>query len=169
MDFDILLEAMFTLDSLLIVESGDDIVVSRIAEALKSQLVRVKHIFFENGLNVAGAKALDSALRVNTSVDELHFDGFEDGCMAALWRGVLTNANIKILAFESLGVDDACLLARALRSNTSLEILSLYRNESIGDEGVIALADSLLNQSRYFSCNAALVAMAQGHLEGCWQ
>jgi hypothetical protein len=107
----------------------------------------VKTLHLNSGLTIDDVPYLDQALRNNETVESLCIDGpIEAGCMQLLSGCFSDSETLKLLHFRDcdLGADDADVLARVLQNNATLEELFLRNGgRAIGDEGVIALADSL--------------------------
>jgi len=109
-----------------------------------------------NAIGSDGAETLFRSLRRNYRLDLLDISGNVIGELpgADLWNvladALVSNRTLRELRLErcSLGVEACSALGRALAANTTLQVLDVSMNQSIGDFGVAVLTDGLLRNRR---------------------
>ena len=128
-----------------------------------------------NAIGSAGAASLFGSLRRNYRLELLDISGNPIGELQKssnddLWRVVaevlLCNRTLRELKLErcSLGVEACSALGRALAVNTTLRVLDVSMNQSVGDLGVALLANGLRRNRRSGICTLALNMCAVGNV-----
>ncbi|KFZ68866.1 Protein NLRC3, partial [Podiceps cristatus] len=100
----------------------------------------------ENAIGDEGMAALSAALKVNTTLVDLHLQVASVGAAGAqaLAEALMVNKSLQILDLRgnSIGVAGAKAMANALKVNRSLRRLNLQEN-SLGMDGAICIATAL--------------------------
>ena len=128
-----------------------------------------------NAIASAAAASLFDSLRRNYRLELLDISGNPIGDRQKsgsddLWRTVaealLSNRSLRELKLErcSLGVEACSALGRALAANTTLGVLDVSMNQSIGDLGVTLVADGLRHNRRSGIRTLALNMCAVGNV-----
>jgi len=128
-----------------------------------------------NAIGSAGAASLFGSLQRNYRLELLDISGNPIGERREsdgddLWHTVaealLSNRSLRDLKLErcSLGVEACSALGRVLAANTTLRVLDVSMNQSIGDLGVALLADGLRRNRRCRLCTLSLNMCAVGNV-----
>jgi len=109
-----------------------------------------------NAIGCAGAASLFGSLRRNYRLELLDVSGnpIGESTSGELWctvaEALLSNRTLRELKLErcSLGVEASSAFGRVLAVNTTLRVLDLSMNQSVGNLGVALLADGLRRNQR---------------------
>ena len=128
-----------------------------------------------NAIGPAGAASLFDSLRRNYRLELLDISGNPigerqksggDDLWCTVAESLLSNRSLRDLKLErcSLDVEACSALGRALAANTTLSVLDVSLNQSIGDRGVTLLADGLRRNPRCRIRTLALNMCAVGNV-----
>ena len=158
---------------------NDVVDVAALSEALAANCYLRSLWLRGNAIGSVAAAALFNSLRRNYRLELLDVSGNPIGerqktsCGGDgddVWRqlaeALLSNRTLRQLKMErcSLGVDACLALGRALAANTTLQVIDISMNQSVGDVGVHLLADGLRRNQRHGVRTLALNMCAVGNL-----